>query len=98
MPRILHVYAPDFAWVGHGFCVWMTRIAREGDDSDFACREVGEAAVGRGFSGVGVWLLGGFGGSREFVAALPGHFHLAWRNHPTLVRALGLDAFELPCS
>src|SRR5579862_8764573 len=49
-----------------------------------------KAALLRGFSGVGVWLLRSFGGGCEFVAALPGHFHLAWRNHPTLVRALGL--------
>jgi len=78
----------------------MTRIAREDHDPDFACDEAGKAAMGRGFLGlvriprVG---LGSFTGC-EFVMALPGHFHLAWRSHPTLVRALGLHAFELPCS
>ncbi len=68
---------------------------------DFACGGMGKAAWGRGFWGLvkisRVASLGGFTGC-EFVMALPGHFHLAWRSHPTLVRALGLHAFELPCS
>src|SRR5579872_5335640 len=69
-----------------GFCVWCGN---------------GKAAWGRGFWGLvkisRVAGLGGFTGC-EFVMALPGHFHLAWRGHPTFVRALGLHTFELPCS
>jgi hypothetical protein len=37
-----------------GFCVWMTRLSREGDAPDFACGEMGEAALECGFLELGL--------------------------------------------
>jgi hypothetical protein len=61
------------------YCAWLTRLAREGDAPNFACRGKGEAAVGCGVLGMevdgdgvigcvraGPWIRRGWGRAAAF--------------------------------